>query len=621
MSKEKTEKRNPWFWIPSLYYAQGIPYVVVMTVAVIMYKRLGISNTDIALYTSWLYLPWVIKPLWSPIVDIFKTKRFWIVIMQLIIGAGLAGVAFTIPVPNFFQYTLAFFWLIAFSSATHDIAADGLYMLGLNQNQQAFFVGIRSTFYRFAMITGQGLLIILAGFFEVSTGLPPVDISVNTTMNNTTSVFMHPDSLQLQREAELKILTNADNIDLNIEKIEKEKADSLIAFVKEWNLKNNFYSEEKVNGSEVSVDNQQEKSWFTESISEPFENFIKSTFGKEEAPVIVSKGTGNVGLVYFYLSKQPEENIVVNFGSEGGDKSIGLVEGARFVFTKDNWEKPALAIFQLDPKLNEITSASFQARSGNIPLAWTITFFILAGLFVLFFVYHKFILPYPKSDAPAVKAEGSSVFKEFFKTFALFFKKKNIGIIIAFLLVYRLGESQLVKLASPFMLDSRELGGLGLTTGDVGIIYGTIGIIALTLGGILGGFLASRDGLKYWLWWMLIAINLPNLVYVYLSYAQPESFVLISLSVAVEQFGYGFGFTAYMLYMIFVSEGDHKTAHFAITTGFMALGMMIPGMISGWLQELIGYEHFFVWVVIATIPAFIITKFIHLDENFGKKES
>ena len=126
------KNRNPWAWVPSLYFAEVLPYVVVMTVAVILYKRLGISNTDIALYTSWLYLPWVIKPFWSPVVDVLKTKRWWIVIMQLLIGAGLAGIALTIPAGNFFQYTLAFFWLLAFSSATHDIAADGFYMLGLN---------------------------------------------------------------------------------------------------------------------------------------------------------------------------------------------------------------------------------------------------------------------------------------------------------------------------------------------------------------------------------------------------------------------------------------------------------------------------------------------------------
>lgn len=419
-------KRNGWAWIPSLYFAEGIPYVIVNVLSVIMYKNLNISNAEIALYTSWLYFPWVIKPLWSPIVDVLKTKRFWIVVMQLIIGAGLAGVALTVPTDNFFKYTLAFFWLLAFSSATHDIAADGFYMLGLKKHEQAYFVGIRSTFYRIAMITGQGLLVILAGQLE--------------------------------------------------------------------------------------------------------------------------------------------------------------------------------------------------ERTGDIPYAWMITLSIVAVMFIFFFVYHKFILPYPVEDKPVIdKPSVKSVFGEFLKTFKLFFTKKKIGIILAFILLYRLGEAQLVKLAAPFMLDDKAAGGLGLSTTDIGFIYGTVGVIALTLGGIIGGIVASKHGLKYWIWWMLIAINLPDLVYVYLSYSQTSNYLIINAMVAIEQFGYGFGFTAYMLYLIYVSDGDHKTSHYAIATGLMALGMMIPGMISGWIQEMVGYQMFFIWVCIATIPGFIVAKFIPLDPNFGKK--
>src|SRR5437870_4361346 len=169
-TKTAGARRNPWAWVPTLYLAEGLPYVVVMMVSVIMYKGLGVSNSDIALYTSWLYLPWVIKPLWSPLVDILKTRRMWIWMMQLFIGAGLAGVALMIPASHFFQYTLAFLWLLAFSSATHDIAADGFYMLATTQREQAFFVGIRSTFYRISMISGQGLLVILAGLIQSRTG-------------------------------------------------------------------------------------------------------------------------------------------------------------------------------------------------------------------------------------------------------------------------------------------------------------------------------------------------------------------------------------------------------------------------------------------------------------------
>ncbi len=616
MNKTRT-KNNPWSWVPSLYYAEGIPYVVVMVVSVIMYKRLGISNTDIALYTSWLYLPWVIKPLWSPIVDLLKTKRFWIITMQLIIGAGLAGVALTIPVPNFFKYTLAFFWLLAFSSATHDIAADGFYMLGLTKHQQAYFVGIRSTFYRLAMITGQGLLIIVAGYLESSTGLGQIELNVKTVNNNFVQETFNDSSIT-QIDGQLRLLHYPDELKISTNTISKEKYDSLQQFIESENIKNGYLikTESKTTTNKI----KETPSWWNEVIVGNLENFIKNNFGKTVIKKSADSKIGNVGIAYFYLSKPPvqDEEIVVNLSHSSGDKSINLVKGTRFVFTKENWNKPAIAFFQIDPKLKKASSASFQAISGNITLAWSITFGILAAMFFFFFVYHKFILPKPASDVSA-KGENSNVFGEFFATFALFFKKKHIGVIIAFLLLYRLGESQLVKLASPFLLDAREVGGLALTTGEVGFVYGTIGILALVIGGLLGGFLAAKDGLKHWLWWMLIAINLPNAVYIYLSYAQPESFFAVLASVAVEQFGYGFGFTAYMLYMIYVSDGEHKTAHFAITTGFMALGMMIPGMISGWLQELIGYQHFFIWVIIATIPAFIITKFIPLDADFGKE--
>lgn len=583
----KLKKFLPWFWVPSIYYAEGIPYIIVMTVSVVMYKRMGISNTDIALYTSWLYLPWVIKPLWSPIVDIFKTKRLWIIIMQLFIGAGLGGVALTIPMPNFFQYTLLFFWLLAFSSATHDIAADGFYMLGLTKRDQAFFVGIRSTFYRFAMITGQGLLIILAGYLESSTGLDPIDVEVMSTLNKKANRIEVVDKEVTNKEADkLELIVSKKKVEINTVQISSAKVDSVVKLVQDLNLKNGFYNRE----------------------------IERAAIGEKITKV------GNIGVVFFHLTKSPgEESIVMNFDLDHGDESISLIEGSRFVFDNTNWNKPAYAVFQLDPKLKEVSSASFEGLSGNIPLAWSITFGILAIMFIVFFVYHKFILPRPDSDKPAVQSSDTSLFREFFNTFVLFFKKERIGIIVAFLLLYRLGESQLVKMASPFMLDSRSVGGLGLTTGEVGWIYGTIGLLSLTLGGILGGFLASRHGLKAWLWPMLIAINIPNTVYIYLSYVMPESFFTISVCVALEQFGYGFGFTAYMLFQIYISEGKHKTAHFAITTAFMALGMMIPGMVSGWIQEMVGYQHFFIWVILVTIPAFIVTKFIQIDPKFGKE--
>ncbi|MDD4405600.1 MAG: MFS transporter [Parabacteroides sp.] len=422
----KNKQVSPWAWVPTLYFAQGLPYVAVMTISVIMYKRLGISNTDIALYTSWLYLPWVIKPFWSPFVDLLKTKRWWVVTMQLLVGAGLGGVAFTLPMDFFFQATLAVFWLVAFSSATHDIAADGYYMLALEQHEQAFFVGIRSTFYRISTIAGQGLLVMIAGLLETST--------------------------------------------------------------------------------------------------------------------------------------------------------------------------------------------------GKIPLSWSITFFIMAGMFIGFCLYHKFILPKPATDKPATTVTASNLMKEFFATFVSFFKKEQVGIAILFMLLFRLPEAQLVKMITPFLIDPRDVGGLGLTTTQIGLTYGTIGILGLTIGGILGGIVASRGGLKQWLWPMALIISLPNIAFVYLACVQPESLLVINFCVFVEQFGYGFGFTAYMLYMIYFANGEHKTAHYAICTAFMALGMMLPGMAAGWLQEKLGYEHFFIWVMICCIGTLIVTAFLKIDPEFAKKK-
>lgn len=621
MPKTKRTFRNPWAWVPTLYFAEGIPYIVVMTVSVIMYKRLGISNTDIALYTSWLYLPWVIKALWSPIVDLLRTKRLWIIVMQLFVGAGLAGVAFTIPVSNFFQYTLAFFWLLAFSSATHDIAADGFYMLGLSKHDQAWFVGIRSTFYRLAMIFGQGILIILAGYIESNSGLPPVDLTVNSKPTSQQIRFLSPEEISFpEKPGEIKILIHNSEIEINTELILKSKVDSIVNFAKEWNSNNGFYRA----GNEAKTDVQAEKeepSWWSRNVAHKLESLIRKYFAPAEVKTAKTDLTGNVGLIYFKLSGPPPEDkdVVMNFGRESGDNSISLIEGTRFVFNTENWEKPAIAVIQLDPKLKMETITYFKGYAGNIPLAWMITFLILAGLFILFFLYHKFMLPYPTADKPAVRNKSANLFSEFFKTFLLFFKKKQIGLILAFILLYRLGEAQLVKLATPFLLDAQEVGGLALTTGQVGFVYGTIGILFLTLGGIVGGILAARHGLKYWIWWMIIAINIPDIVYIYLSYSQTTNFLIINLMVAIEQFGYGFGFTAYMLYLIYISEGDHKTSHYAIATGFMALGMMIPGMFSGWIQEIIGYQHFFVWVIISTIPGFIIVKFLDIDPEFGKK--
>lgn len=619
--QKTTNSRSPWAWIPTLYFAQGIPYVVAMTVSVIMYKRLGISNTDIALYTSWLYLPWVIKPFWSPFVDLIKTKRWWIITMQLFIGAGLAGVAFLIPVSFFFQATLAVLWLLAFSSATHDIAADGFYMLALDSGEQSFFVGIRSTFYRLAMIVGQGVLIILAGSLEVATGSEPLKINV-TSSNTTNTEFVEDVPVLREPTAERATFTAfPSNLVLSTKNISPNEFEKMKEFAKTQNEKNGFTLTETTDAQKAE---KEKSSWWSEHVAKPLEHFIRNNFAeKKDKDQLLTSGeqVGNAGIITVILNKKPEpgKEIVLNSRFSKGDRSISLISGDRLAFNESNWDKPAYLVVQLDRKLSDEVTGTFTATSGNLPLAWSITFYILAGFFLLVFIYHRFALPKPASDAPR-NHSPNEILKEFGLTFKTFFSKKGIGIALAFMLFYRLAEAMLVKLASPFLLDGRDVGGLGLTTGQVGLVYGTVGVISLTLGGIIGGIAASRRGLKYWLWPMALAITLPNLAYLYLSWFMPESFILINAAVAIEQFGYGFGFTAYMLYLIYFSEGEHKTAHYAICTGFMALGMMLPGMIAGWIQELIGYTHFFIFVMICTIPTLLVIPFLKIDKEFGRKE-
>jgi PAT family beta-lactamase induction signal transducer AmpG len=594
-----------------------LPYVLVMTVAVVMYKGLGISNTDIALYTSWLYLPWVIKPLWSPVVDILKTRRWWIWTTQLIIGGGLAGVALTIPAPDFFRWTLAFFWLLAFSSATHDIAADGFYLLATSEKEQAFFVGIRSTFYRVATIFGQGLLVILAGYIQGRTGLPEAWIAVEARMDAALVQSVNPGDFgsAVPLEGGLRVIIEPERIQIAPQPRARAEIAALIGTAKSWNATNNFTrARQRSPAADAKAGGE---TWWSRTVSGPLGAFLRERFGRESAAR--SDAAGNIGVVSLRLSQPPGREVVVAPAFKSGDKSVSLAEGARLVFDDKNWNRPALAVIQLDPKLTTGTSAVFEVRTGNIPLSWTLTFFALVGVFLLFGAWHRFILPVPANDQPGDTRGVVKFISEFFRTFGSFFARPRIGVLLLFLLLYRFGEAQLVKMVAPFLLDAREAGGLGLTTGQLGLVYGTIGIIALTAGGLLGGMVASRHGLKAWLWPMVCIIHLPDAMFIYLAWAQPDNLAVVSACVAVEQFGYGFGFTAYMLYMIYIARGKHQTAHYAICTGFMALGMMLPGMWSGWLQELVGYRHFFIWVILATIPSFLVVLLIPLDREFGKK--
>lgn len=431
---------SPWWWVPTLYFAEGIPYFIVNNISVIMFTNMGMSKGDMAMYTSLLYLPWVIKPLWSPFVDIIRTKRWWIISMQVLMSAAFALLAFTLPHPSpevmasghtgvsMFAVTLVIFWISAFASATHDIAADGFYMLALKPGDQSLFVGIRSTFYRLSSIFGQGVLVVIAGILE--------------------------------------------------------------------------------------------------------------------------------------------------------------------------------------------------RKTGDIPLAWSVTLFISAAIFAAITIWHTYGIPRPDSDSLRT-LEGTSSFKDIFsefgRTFRTFFSKKNVLIAMAFMLLYRLPEAFLVKMMNPFLLDAAEKGGLGLSTEMVGLVYGTVGVASLTVGGILGGIAASRWGLKRSLWPMALSLTLPCLSFVFLAMFQPESIWLISGCVALDQFGYGFGFTAYMLYLIWFSDGEFKTAHYSLCTAFMALSMMLPGMVAGFIQEAVGYVYFFSFVMICCLVTVFVTSLVKVDPEYGRK--
>lgn len=621
MTQKNETTANPWSWIPTLYFAEGIPYIAVMTISVIMYKRLGISNADIALYTSWLYLPWVIKPFWSPFVDILKTKRWWILTMQLLIGAGLAGVAFFIPVPFFFRATLAVFWLVAFSSATHDIAADGFYMLALDSHKQAMYVGIRSTFYRIASIMGQGVLIIVAGFLESHTGLEPLQLEVKALPGHHSALQMEPAApgAAAPSGGETFFTAYPEKVLLGTGTISGDSASLIKAFALEQNRLNGFVKPAPTPALDLK---NQETSWWTGHISHPLGSWIRRHFGERREVTQEAAITGNTTLVQIRMNQPPAPGAshILVMHAVKGDKSIALVGDDRLVFTADNWDQPAWVVLQADPKLQEESTATFRGTSGNIPLAWSITFFIMAGLFIAFFLYHRFALPRPAGDKPSAQATATNIVREFATAFSTFFRKKQVAAGIFFMLTYRFAEAQLLKLVTPFLLDHKEVGGLGLTTGEVGLVYGTIGILSLTIGGIVGGIAAARGGLRKWLWPMALSMILTCITFLYLAYAQPESLLIINICVGLEQFGYGFGFTAYMLYMIYYAEGEFKTSHYAICTAFMALGMMIPGMFAGWLQEQLGYRHFFLWVMICSAIPLIATSLLKINPQFGKKQ-
>jgi PAT family beta-lactamase induction signal transducer AmpG len=635
----ETPSRSAWYWVPSLYFSQGIPYVVVMTFSVVMYKRLGVSNTDIAFYTSWLNLPWVIKPLWSPLVDITRTKRGWVVAMQFLVALALALAAVAVRGGEFFRWSLGLFWIMAFASATHDIAADGFYMLSLSPHEQAWWVGLRSTFYRLAMIVGSGLLVVLAGVLESRHGLPPLAVPVSARAGLPGGTEGNPAAINFAETiGTLRLVARPPALLIARSECSADEARVVIEAANQWNAAHGFLpvaaastadgqSGRLIEGGQQFFD-PVGKMW-DRAVVQPLREFLATRFPKPleaKAP-----SAGNVGVLCLALSKPPAggKNIVVDLAAKAtgwqflglakSDRGFALKAGGRLVFNGTNWNQPARVVIQIDPHLKTDAAAIFQATSGDLPQAWSITLFVVAALFLAFSCWHSVMLPRPRNDGPVITHKNLA--GEFMATLGTFFQKPGIVLALAFMLLYRFDEAQLGKVISPFLLDSRAAGGLGLATSQLGLVYGTFGILALTGGGLLGGFLAAKHGLKRMLPYMIAAMYLPKLVFVALAFTQPENILVTGGAVAVEQFGYGFGFTAFMLYLLYFAAGPHKTAHYALCTGFMALGMMIPGTWSGWLVDLVGYRHFFVWVICSALPGVILASRLPVDPEFGKRNS
>ena len=412
MQERKSKSCSPWIWLPSLYFAEGLPYFIVNTISVVMFKDLGMDNGTLALITSLIGLPWMIKPLWSPFVDIFRSKRWWIVTMQLLMALCVALIALSAGLSTF-TVCLILFALAAFASATHDIAADGFYMIALDDRRQSAFVGIRNTFYRIAMVFGQGVLVVIAGLL--------------------------------------------------------------------------------------------------------------------------------------------------------------------------------------------------QRRSGSVVTAWRGTLLVAAAILACLTVWHSFSLPRSEGRESAI-GSAKGTLREFAGAFISFFSKKGVWMAVAFMLLYRLPEALSVKMLYPFFSDPAESGGLGFDKQAYGLVYGTAGVVALLAGGILGGLHISRKGLRTCIFPMALSLALPCVVYLLMALFRPSSLMVVGAMIVLDQFGYGYGFTAYTVYMMRFAEGPLKTSHYAICTGFMALSMILPGAVAGYLQQSLGYVGFFILVMLCCF----VTVFVSL---------
>ncbi len=581
------KSKSPWCWVPSLYFAEGVPYMIVTTVSILIFKQLNMDVKTIAFFTSFLMFPWAVKPLWAPIVDMLGSKKQWVVACQIVMAGCFALCAFAMPFTFAAQILLAVFMLLAFISATHDIAADGFYMVGLQANQQAFFTGVRGTAYRIAMITAQGGVVLLAGLVQQFTGVAPVEFSLKAA----------PNSVQISSYQPLAV--EADGIKV-------VAADNMV-----------------VSAGVLEAAGKAERA---KKVSE-FKTLVNQ-YNAEPSAELLSKLDAPDGIamlqIYFEAELEKDKSRQLSVSGEKGD--LALLNGDYLNFTAENQHLPQVVMVEAGNNTAAVSEVNFKVHSGNFRLAWLSSLLVVAVLYALLGVYHLFFMPKVEKNAAAKTGETVNFYREFGEAFASFFRKKGIVPALIFILLYRFAESQLLKVGTTFMIDSPQAGGLALSNSAYGTIYGVLGVLSLLIGGLAGGWVLSRHGLRFWMLPMAVALNIPDAVYVALAYFKPESLYPVMGGVVLEQFGYGFGFAMYMLFMVYFAEdsGKFKTSHFAIMTGLQAVGLMIPGMFSGNVYELLdkNYYYFFWWVMLATVVSFGVTIFAMrlVPASFGRKE-
>jgi|GEM_PF-253023 len=651
-SPDAGRRLNPWAFVPLLYFMQAIPVTIVQEVASVLYKDLGIANEPITRWTSLISLPWSLQLLLGPLVDLNGTKRRWILGGQALIAVGLIATAFSLRIPYAFEISLLILAATAVTSALCNIATDGFYLLSMPKGEQARFVGVQTTCYRLGRLFCTGLLVLFVGLL---TRLPSVPVTAPTGQY---LAFKKGNEVTYSRVAALEVRQGF--LASKFGKIEPEIA-----------VPTGVYGMKVETDGRIMV----RRVTGTEQIGP----LVLATPPTDARPV---EGEPDVLRGAAPASTTPAAQLSV--GSEvdgmnpvtawtvilavaGGIYLLGHL-GNRVVLPR-----PAADQLSDDPVPGETQRNIL--RTVLLVVLGVGGFFTINAVLRLLLNFagvpilravgvdpKGWILPAENKiqvgtlsySAGAVGTEllqlaicGTLVFVALAASRRLirgtpmaealtsFVRQPGFPAILAFILFYRFGEAMVVKMSPLFLKDSLDKGGLAVANEQLGIIKGLFGVVGIIIGGLLGGAVVSRFGLKRSFWGIAIFMHLPNFLYL-LAAVQGAQLPLgvveipglgpIPMTLAaidfLEQFGYGFGFAGYMVYLMWVAQrGNYKTTHYAIGTGMGALCIATAGAVSGVLYENFGYRGVFLWAIILAIPGLLTLFFIPLDENHGKREA